>query len=525
MGLFEKIFGPRGKDTSGQRWVALNNYTDVSWRQWSGDAFESDLVRAAVDARARHISKLSPVLTGAAQPALQKRLQMRPNTWQTWSQFLYRVSAVLDLQCTVFIVPVYTPQYEVIGITLVIPSDFELVDVNGTPWLRLRFANGKVASDELSRIGIMTKFQYLSDYFGTGNTALDSTLELIDIQRQGIRAAAKNSATYRFMATLNNFAKPEDLAKERERFTSENLRKDAGGGLLLFPSTYRDIKELEHKQYSIDADQQQAIESRVFNYFGVNEKILSNSATADDLDAFYEGAVEPFAIQLADVLTNMLFSQREQSSGNRVQLSSDRLAYMSTQNKIQLIQQMSDRGELLQNEARRILNLPDLPDGNRTIIRGEYYVQQYGDDGQVLDDLDEGDEEDDGLDDMGDDNSDLDDSDDEEMTDEDQGNEEDLEDDDTGSLDAGDDASDSDLGEEDDEADEENLEDDTEGDDDTEEDDFEDDDELTDLQDQMQEELDEITDNMKEILDRANDGEFDDEDEEEDQSDDGSGTD
>ena len=56
MGLFEKIFGPRGKDTSGQRWVTLNNFSGVSWQVWSGDAFESDLVRASVDARARHIS-------------------------------------------------------------------------------------------------------------------------------------------------------------------------------------------------------------------------------------------------------------------------------------------------------------------------------------------------------------------------------------------------------------------------------------------------------------------------------------
>lgn len=392
MGLFEKIFGPRGKDTNGQRWVSLTNYTEATWRSWSGDAFQSDLVRAAVDARARHISKLSPVLTGSGNPSLQKKLMMRPNQWQTWSQFLYRVSVVLDLQCTVFIAPVYTPTYDIIGLSLVVPSDFELVDMNGEAWLRMRFSNGRVASDRLENIGIMTRFQYLSDYFGTGNDALDATLELIDIQRQGIKEAAKNSATYRFMATLNNFAKPEDLANERERFTENNLKANAGGGLLLFPSTYRDIKELDHKQYSIDAEQQKAIEGRVFNYFGVNDKILNNSATADDLDAFYEGAIEPFAIQLADVLTNMIFSQREQSSGNRIQFSSDRLAYMSTANKIQLVQQMSDRGELLQNEARRILNLPDLPGGNRTIIRGEYYIQEYDEDGQIIEDDYEDDE-------------------------------------------------------------------------------------------------------------------------------------
>lgn len=513
MGLFEKIFGPRGKDTSGQQWITLNSYTDASWKRWSGDAFESDLVRAAVDARARHISKLSPVITGSAQPSLQKRLMMRPNSWQVWSQFLYRVSVVLDLQCTAFIVPVYSPTYDITGISLVVPSDFELVDVNGVPWLRLRFSNGNVASDELSHIGIMTRFQYLSDYFGTGNSALDATLELIDIQRQGIQEAAKNSATYRFMATLGNFAKPEDLAKERERFTTENLQKNAGGGLLLFPSTYKDIKELDHKQYSIDADQQKAIESRVFNYFGVNDKILSNSANADDLDAFYEGAVEPFALQLADVITNMLFSQREQSSGNRLQFSADRLAYMSTQNKIQLIQMASDRGELMQNEARRILNLPDLPDGNKTIIRGEYYVQQYGDDGQPVDlgeDMDDGSEED-YEDDTGDldlGDPDLDDSD-----EVDDGSDE--EDDDLGEGDAENDVDDDAAGADDLDSDPEDEE--------ADEEDFDDeDDEVVDMTDDLQEQLDSLVDDMKEILDRANGGEFD---EDEEDSDDGTGTD
>lgn len=481
MGLFEKIFGPRAKDPQGQQWVTLNNFDTASWSRWSGDAFESDLVRASVDARARHIGKLSVVLSGSAQTSLQNNLMKRPNSWTGWYQFLYRLSVVLDMQCTAFIVPVYNDTYDVIGISMAVPADFELVDVMGTPWLRMRFSNGQTAADELKNIGIMTKYQYLSDYFGTGNTALQPTLELIDIQRQVIQESAKDTSSYRFMATLSNFTKPEDLEKERERFTEKNLK--SGRGLLLFPNTYKDIKELDRRQYTVDADQQHAIESRVFNYFGVNEKILSNSATADDLDAFYEGAIEPFAVQLADVLTGMLFSSREQAAGNRVQFSSDRLAYMSTQNKIALIQQMSDRGELTQNEARRILNLPDLPTGNSTIIRGEYYVQSYDDDGNVIpmDGEDDEDYVDDGedIDAVPDDDADNSD---------DMGEEEGVEGD-TGVSDSPDDSED-----------------------------FVDDDDLDDLNDQMKEELDALLDQMREMLSRADDGEYDDEEEPDDDS-------
>ena len=64
----------------------------------------------------------------------------------------------------------------------------------------------------------MVSHQYEDDMFGTSNDALKDTLQLLDIQRQGIAEGVKNSATFRFMARVGNFTKPEDLAKERRRF-------------------------------------------------------------------------------------------------------------------------------------------------------------------------------------------------------------------------------------------------------------------------------------------------------------------
>jgi hypothetical protein len=58
------------------------------------------------------------------------------------------------------------------------------------------------------------------------------------------------------MAQLANFAKPADLAKERERFTKDNLSTESeSGGFLLFPNTYKDIKQIDVKPYSVNADQ------------------------------------------------------------------------------------------------------------------------------------------------------------------------------------------------------------------------------------------------------------------------------
>ena len=71
-----------------------------TFRSWGGKIYESDLVRAAINARAVHISKLKFEWVGAAQTKLQTTLRKRPNQYQTWSQFLYRCSTILDIENT-----------------------------------------------------------------------------------------------------------------------------------------------------------------------------------------------------------------------------------------------------------------------------------------------------------------------------------------------------------------------------------------------------------------------------------------
>jgi hypothetical protein len=222
----------------------------------------------------------------------------------------------------------------------------------------------------------MTKYQYKNDFFGENNEALFPTMELIHIQNQGIEEGVKNAASYKFIAKVSNFSKPEDLAKERKRFSAENFAADAdAGGLLLFPNTYTDIRQLETKPFVVDAEQMAAIKASVFEYFGVNEDILTNSFKADTWSAFYEGAVEPWALQFSEVLTKQFFTLREQSQGNFVMATANRLQYMSNADKLAVVSQMADRGLMTRNELREIFNLAPLPEpvGSQIPARGEYY--------------------------------------------------------------------------------------------------------------------------------------------------------
>ena len=222
----------------------------------------------------------------------------------------------------------------------------------------------------------MTKFQYKSDLFGESNKALTPTMELINIQNQGIAEAVKSGATFRFMAKYGNWSKESDLANERQRFNNENFGANSGGGIILFPNTYSDIQQVNAKPYTVDAEQMAQIDKNVFNYFGVNEKILQNTALGDELDAFFNGAIEPFSIQLSEVLTKMLFTEQEQAHGAAVYVTANRLQYMSTSTKIQMAQQLGDRGMIMIDEARELFNYPPLPDGagQHAPIRGEFYM-------------------------------------------------------------------------------------------------------------------------------------------------------
>lgn len=375
--LFTKVFGTE-QDKKASKvngfFATLSDY-NPAFNTWNGKLYESELVRAAIHAKAKHISKLAIDIAGSANPKLRSMLRSAPNNYQTWSQYLYRLATIYEMQNNAWIVPVINDDNEMVGYYPVLPSEADILEDedSGEPWLRFRFRNGQTAYVELNRCGLMNKFQYEHDFFGETNHALDTTLDMIETQKQGIKQGIINSATFRFMASASNFADPKDLAKEMRRFNKQNLRGESGG-ILLFPTEYTNVKQIEQKAYSLDAEQMKVIQDNVYNYFGVNAEILTNTAIGDKWAAFYDGELEPFAVQLADVMTRMTFSRREIAAGNRVTVTANRLQYASTQEKLNVSAQMADRGIMNRNEIREIWGLPPIEGdaGEVYLVRGEY---------------------------------------------------------------------------------------------------------------------------------------------------------
>lgn len=378
MGLFQWLFGTEEepkKLKNAEQFKLLTAYEPIFTNHY-GSIYENALVRSAIEAKARHISKLKVELQGEAQPNLKARIKHNPNDWMTYPQFLARCSTILDCTNNLFIVPVQNEYLETIGFFPVLPEKVKLIeDKNKKLWLRYTFRNNQNGIVEFDRCAYLNKHQYKSDFFGDNNHALDNTMDLISIQDQGIKEAVKNSASYRFMARVSNFTSPDDLAEERQRFSRENLSGE-NGGLLLFPNTYTDIRQIEANPYNVDTAQMELIQKNVYDYFGVNENIIQGKATSDELDAFFNSAIEPFAIALSEALSRAIYTERERSFGNHVYVNANRLQYMSQTAKVQVARDLGDRGILTINEIRELFNYSPLPNGDVAYIRGEYKLTE-----------------------------------------------------------------------------------------------------------------------------------------------------
>ena len=373
MGLFKDIFRPnkeQQKVISADVFKTLTPYKPV-FHTWQGSIYESELIRAAIYARARHISKLKFESTGSAKPALQSKLKQGPNQWQTWPQFLSRASTILDIHNTAFIVPVKDKNLVTTGYFPVLPDRCTVVEYKDEPWLRYQFYNHEVGAVRLNECVVLTQHQYKKDFFGETNHALEPTIKMLDLNKQGIEEAIRNGATFRFWARMNNFTMDTDLQKEAQRFGSLAFSGESDG-MLLFPNTYTDIHQYDNKPFTVDAEEMKQIQTNVYNYFGVNEDVLQNKAYGDSWSAFYEGCVEVFALAFSEGLSKAMYTERERAAGNEVMFTANRLQYMSNADKLAVAAQLTDRGIFSINEAREVFNLPAVEGGDIRTIRGEY---------------------------------------------------------------------------------------------------------------------------------------------------------
>lgn len=350
----------------------ISAYSPV-FTTFAGGIYEMELTRAAIHSFAVHCSKLKPEVVGAYKEPLERILQFQPNPIMDTSKYLYRLATAYMTDNNVIIAPI--EKYgEIRGFYPLIGGKTELRELDGKTYVRYDMGGGQYFAVEFDKCGIMNQYQYRSELWGESNRCLRPTMELINAQNQGIIEGIKSSAAIRFIARLAGSLKPKDIEEEKKRLVKENLEPENSGGVFLVDQKYADVKQIESRPMIVEPAQMQQIKENVYTYFGTNEFILQNKYTPDQWNAYYEGKIEPFALQAGLVHTNMRFSEREKAHGNQIFFSTNRLQYASIADKINFVVQMGDRGRTNIDEDREVFNLPPLPDGKGQVyfIRGEY---------------------------------------------------------------------------------------------------------------------------------------------------------
>lgn len=372
MGLFEKI---RQKEKMEQKvsdyFRLMNGYVPI-FSSFEGGMYEMELTRAAIHSFATHCSKLKPEIKGPGNQKLERTLQFKPNRIMDAKKYLYRLATVYMTDNTAFIAPLYDNFFETIGFYPLLTSKCRIVDYDKKRYLRYDFGNGQHGSVELENVGIMNQFQYRDELFGESNACMRPTMDLMNVQNQGIIEGIKNGASIRFLAKLANSLKDKTIKEERKRFIEDNLTVTNNGGVMMYDTKYEDVKVIDSKPFIVNPMQMSQIKENVFTYFGTNEKILQNNFTSDEWNAYYEGKIEPFAIEASLVHTNMVFSEREVARGNQVMFTANRLQYLTNSEKLNTVTQLFDRGFMTHNQGLEIFNMSPVENGDKRYIRKEY---------------------------------------------------------------------------------------------------------------------------------------------------------
>lgn len=373
MNFISKIFR-KNKNPTNIKEIEVMSGSPALFTPFSGNAYESDIYRSAVDAIARNAAKLKPVhivtMEGKRKNGdskLNRILQVRPNPYMTAYDVIYKLVTHYYLYNNAFAYLQKDDKGYLTGIYPLRPINMEyLTDPTGELYCKFYFMGGKEFTLPSSQIFTIRRFFNSNDLLGDTNTAILPTLDLAHTQTEGIEHSIKAGATIKGILKYNQVVSPENLRKEKEAFINDYLQINNNGGIAALDSKAEYIP-LKIDGVNIDSEQLKSIKNKIYDYLGISEKIVNSTYNENEWEAFYESVIEPIGLQFSLELTEKIFTIREQAFGNSILMEANRLQFASNTTKTNILKELMPLGLFTVNQALEILNLPAVEDGDRRI--------------------------------------------------------------------------------------------------------------------------------------------------------------
>ncbi len=349
-----------------------------AFRAWDGSIYKSDIVRAAIRPKAKAIGKLMAmhVREDAGGLKINPEPYMRvlledPNPYAGGQLFRERMATLLAVNNNAFARIYRDPDgYPVQIYPLAARSAEAVRKDDGTLFIRFQLAGGgKPIELPYTDVIHLRDDYHDNDLFGTSKAgSLQAMLDVIAASDQSIVQAVKRSSVIRWLMKFKVQLKPEDRRQQVKEFSEQFLSLENETGVAASDPSRYELEPVKYTDFVPSAPHQQRAIDRIHAFFGVNEKIVQAKFTEDDWIAYYEAEIEPLAQQMSEEFTRKLFTRRERGFGNRIVFGATDLSYASMKTKLEL-RQMVDRGAMVPNEWRRVLNLPPIEGGDKPVRR------------------------------------------------------------------------------------------------------------------------------------------------------------
>lgn len=375
--LFSMFFGKKEqpqKITQTQLQL-LNNY-DAQFTTLSNNIYDSKVARQCIDRIATHCAKLIPKhiqdsISNNIKGDINFLLSNQPNPIMTKFDFIYKTISMLYTDSNAFVYIAKDKEGFITGFYPVLAQSYNLLqDASGKIYLQFKFINGQIYTIPYLELIHLRLFYNKHDIFGSGNGVLKTDIDTAHTASEGIKNAIKTSNKLRGILQFTNaMLKEKDVKASRDRFVKDfisNLDDDSGIAGLDGKAEY---KEINMKPITLDREQLEQVNYNIFDYYGISEKIVKNNFTSVEWNAFFEGVIEPRAIQLSDAFTNKIFSYQAKKDGHRIVFTANRLQYASLDSKINLIKVAGSYGLLTKDDGREILDMAPLggEEGNKIL--------------------------------------------------------------------------------------------------------------------------------------------------------------
>lgn len=372
--LFKMIFGEKQKQEYLTQVEMLGDYNS-RFSILSSEIYDTKVARQCIDRLAVHTAKLMPKhIKGKANVNIQGDinylLSHKPNPINNTYDFLYRIRSQYESNSNAYVFIEKNRQGFITGFYPIVAKEEQLLeDKSGKLVLKFKFVDNQVYYANYSNLIHLRKFYNRNDIFGESNNILKTDLETSVVASEGITNAVKSTANLRGILKFQNaYLKDEDIQASQERFVKAFVNKNNKSGIGVLDGK-ADFQAIKLDPIILDKDQLDRVNNNIYEYFGVNEHIITNNYNNVEWNAFFEGAIEPFAIQMSYEFTNKIFSEQAIREGNQIIFSTNRLQYANLDSKINLIKTLASYGMLKVDEAREIIDMIPLggEDGNRIL--------------------------------------------------------------------------------------------------------------------------------------------------------------